>query len=120
MYINLHYFLKFTLLSDTHLQQYIHLLVTGGGGGGGGHVTRKPDLVACKQQRHRPGCAFMQSDPHRCYSLNANVYNIQIGFMKVHMEYRDHKVASLGDLQVRDDISTLNLFKDIVRFSPHI
>ena len=43
---------------------------------------RKPDLVACEQQRHRPGCAFMQFDPQRCYSLNTNVYNIQIGFIK--------------------------------------
>ena len=25
----------------------------------------------------------MQSDPHRCYSLNTNVYNIQIGFKKL-------------------------------------
>ena len=31
---------------------------------------RKPDLVAHEQQRCRPGCAFMQSDPRRCCSLN--------------------------------------------------
>ena len=31
---------------------------------------RKLDLVACEQQWCRPGCAFMQPDPRRCYSLN--------------------------------------------------
>ena len=42
------------------------------------------------------------------------------------MDHREHKVASLGDLRGRDEISTLNLFKDIfnkhdiVKFSPHI
>ena len=44
------------------------------------------------------------------------------------MDYREHKVASLGDLRGgRDEISTLNLFKEIfiehdkiVKFSPHI
>ena len=72
--INIHYFLKvYFFIRYT----FIKILVTGGG-----HLARKPDLVAYQQQRHRPGCAFMQSDPHRCYLLNTNVYNIQIGFIK--------------------------------------
>ena len=42
------------------------------------------------------------------------------------MDHRVHKVASLVDLPGRDEISTLNLFKDIfiehgiVKFRPHI
>ena len=28
---------------------------------------KKKYLVTCKQQRRRPGCAFMQSDTRRCY-----------------------------------------------------
>ena len=63
MYNNVYYFLNFIFLLDTHLYQYIHLLITGD------HVTRKLDLVACGQQRRIPGCAFMQCDPGHCYSL---------------------------------------------------
>ena len=42
------------------------------------------------------------------------------------MDHREHKVALLGDLLVWDEISYLNLFKDIfiehdiVKFNPHI
>ena len=29
---------------------------------------RRPDYVACDQQRHRPACAPKQSDQHLCFS----------------------------------------------------
>ena len=97
MNINIHYFLKFTFfIRYTFITICAFTRNKGGGGGGGGDVARKPDLVACEQHRHRPGCAFMQSDPHRCVAFGrffrpivvfdlqsrAPVYNIQIGFIK--------------------------------------
>ena len=37
-----------------------------------GFDTRKPEFIACKQQRCRPACASKYSDRHLCYSLSAN------------------------------------------------
>ena len=31
---------------------------------------RKPDFVACEQQRRRPAGAYAQSDQHLCFSLS--------------------------------------------------
>ena len=56
--------LNFTFLLDTHLWQYIHLLITGGT-----CYEKTQLLIECEQQRHRPGCAFMQYDPDHCNSL---------------------------------------------------
>ena len=42
---------------------------------------RKPDFVACKQQRHRPACAFTLTDQHVCYSLPWK-YHIKTCFMQ--------------------------------------
>ena len=35
---------------------------------------RRPDFVACEQQKHRPACASAQSDQRRCHSPSACVY----------------------------------------------
>ena len=40
-----------------------HLPITGGRG-----ILPENLNYACEQQRRRPGYAFMQSDPRRCYS----------------------------------------------------
>ena len=40
-------------------------------------------------------------------TLHVTQYSI---ILFVHMDHREHKVASLGDLQGRDEISTLDLF----------
>ena len=34
-----------------------------------GLVARKPDFVACKEERHRPACTSTQADQGLCYSL---------------------------------------------------
>ena len=34
----------------------------------------KADFVACKQQRRRPACAFVQSDQRLCYLLIGKYY----------------------------------------------
>ena len=34
-----------------------------------GLIARKPDFVACEQQRRRPACASAQSDQRLCFSL---------------------------------------------------
>ena len=57
-FLNLTFFLLYTHYNNTYIYSQR-----------AGHVTRKPDLVACEQQKRRPGCAFMLSDPRRCYSL---------------------------------------------------
>ena len=39
-----------------------------------GPVATKPVFGVCKQQRHRPACACVQSDQHLCYSLIGNYH----------------------------------------------
>ena len=65
MYLEILYFLNFTFFYQIHTFNNIYIYSCQEG-----HAARKPDLVACEQQWPRPGCAFMQSDPRRCYSLN--------------------------------------------------
>ena len=44
---------------------------------------RKPDVVACQQQRRRPACAFTKSDQCLCYSLSSKYNNLACYTQKI-------------------------------------
>ena len=71
-----------------------------------GHVARKPDLVACEQQWRRPGCAFMQSDPRRCYSLNTKYLN----FIKYRIKNHIGDVLTNSETFLLGDVLTCRRF----------